>query len=429
VDPYVSVYAQHFLLDAKERGFPVPPEGLSQGAGYLQRLAGSEGASLFDERTRAYAVYLLTRQGVVTTGYATSLERRVQKTYPDAWKQDLTGAFLAATYQLLRQDGHAGSLIGASRFDQKRAADYQFYDDGLTHDAMLLYLIARHFPERMGGLKAQAIDAIVTPIEHGSYNSLSSAYSIMALDAYVAAAGPVAGGRFTVTETLKDGTRRAVPLPAGTFPQADVSAAAQQVGFSSDARVAAFYLLTQAGFDRTIPAQPLSQGLEVLRQYTDMNGKPVTDVTLGDELQVHLRFRALGAHPIAAVALVDLLPGGFEVVENPPATVTLAPMPTRRTGNEAEGEGEGEGEGEHAASAWTPNFGEALGWSPDYAEVREDRVNVYGLADASAREFVYKVKATAAGSFAVPPAYGEGMYDRAVRAWSQPGKIVVRRPK
>src|SRR5207244_5615178 len=101
-------------------------------------------------------------------------------------------------------------------------------------------------------------------------------------------------------------------------------------------------------------------------------------------------------------------------------------MPTRRTGNEAEGEGEGEAE---AASAWTPNFGEAVGsWSPDSAEVREDRVNVYGLADASAREFVYKLKATAAGSFAVPPAYGEGVYDRAVQAWSQPGKGVVRRP-
>ena len=61
--------------------------------------------------------------------------------------------------------------------------------------------------------------------------------------------------------------------------------------------------------------------------------------------------------------------------------------------------------------------------------VREDRVNVYGLANASAREFVYTVKATAVGSFAVPPAHGEGMYDRAVRAWSQPGRLVVRRPK
>ena len=53
---------------------------------------------------------------------------------------------------------------------------------------------------------------------------------------------------------------------------------------------------------------------------------------------------------------------------------------------------------------------------------------MYGEADEAAREFVYTVKATAVGSFAVPPAYGEGMYDRTVRAWSEPGRIVVKRP-
>jgi hypothetical protein len=96
----------------------------------------------------------------------------------------------------------------------------------------------------------------------------------------------------------------------------------------------------------------------------------------------------------------------------------------------SDSESEGETEEGDGASSWTPTFGQAVGaWSPEYAEVREDRVNVYGLADASAREFVYSVRATAVGTFAVPPAYGEGMYDRSVRAWSQPGRIVVRRPK
>ena len=218
-----------------------------------------------------------------------------------------------------------------------------------------------------------------------------------------------------------------LPFPAGTFPLADVSAAAAQVGYASDAPVNAFYLLSQAGFDRRIPDSAFSRDLEVLREYTDKNGKPVSDVTLGDEFQVHLRFRALGARPVASVALVDLLPGGFEVVEQARATVA----PARRINNEGEAQGEVEGvEGRAgAASQWTPTFGQAVGsWVPDYAEVREDRVNVYGLADASAREFVYTVKATASGSFAVPPAYGEGMYDRGVRAWSPPGRIVVRRP-
>jgi uncharacterized protein YfaS (alpha-2-macroglobulin family) len=425
VDDYVSVYAQHFLLEARERGFPVPREVLSLGAGYLQRLAGTEGGSLFEERTRAYAIYLLTRQGAITTSYATSLQRRVETTYGAAWKQDLTGAFLAATYQLLRQTGLAGSLISASRFDTNRPADYAFYDDGLTHDAMLLYLLARHFPARLESVKAAAIDAIVAPVSRGAYNSLSSAYAILGLDAYVAATEPVAAGRFTLTETLADGSNRVLPLPLGTFPDAAVSPGAQTVGFASDAAVPAFYLLSQAGFDRAIPARARSEGLEVLREYTDAGGKPVTEVALGDELQVHLRFRALGTRPVANVALLDLLPGGFEVEVAATTVAAVVAGPARRPPELEEGS---ESEREDEPEMWTPPFGEAVGsWSPDYAEVREDRVNVYGVADAAVREFVYTVRATAVGSFAVPPAYGEGMYDRAVRAWSQPGRIVVRR--
>ncbi|HEY6807415.1 MAG TPA: hypothetical protein VI160_01410, partial [Gemmatimonadales bacterium] len=314
---------------------------------------------------------------------------------------------------------------------------YADYDDGLIHDATLLYLIARHFPGRIDAIRSSAIDAIVAPLAQGSYNSLSSAYTILALDAYVTAAGPVAAGHYTISEALKNGTRQLLSLPAGTFPEADVSPNARAVEFASDAPVNAFYLLSQSGFDRTIPARPFSSGIEVFRDYTDKNGKPVTSVTLGDEIQVHLRFRALGNDPIQDVALVDLLPGGFEVVENPvtPAAAragVLAPRiggaPDTASANE-EGDGEGDEEGATSDTAWVPTFGQGTGaWTPEYAEEREDRVNVYGFADKDAHEFVYTIKATAVGSFAVAPAYAEGMYDRSVKAWSQPGRIVVKRP-
>ena len=93
----------------------------------------------------------------------------------------------------------------------------------------------------------------------------------------------------------------------------------------------------------------------------------------------------------------------------------------------AETGGEGEGEGESVESAWTPPFREVVGtWRPEYVEAREDRVVVYGYAEQAVQEFVYTVKATAAGSFAFPPAFGEGMYERSVRAWSQAGRMVVK---
>src|SRR5258708_13644446 len=127
-------------------------------------------------------------------------------------------------------------------------------------------------------------------------------------------------------------------------------------------------------------------------EYTEKNGKPITTVTLGDELQVHLRFRALGAQPISSVALVDLLPGGFEVVENAtPAPQVASFRPVRRPTNQGEGEGEGGG-GEREGAAWIPTFGAAVGsGSPEDAEVREDRVNGYGVAHAPAPGFASAV--------------------------------------
>ena len=64
---YVSVYAMHFLIEARERGRAVPNDIILNGNNYLRTLAGSDGGGLEEERTRAYAIYVLTRQGIVTT--------------------------------------------------------------------------------------------------------------------------------------------------------------------------------------------------------------------------------------------------------------------------------------------------------------------------------------------------------------------------
>jgi len=59
--------------------------------------------------------------------------------------------------------------------------------------------------------------------------------------------------------------------------------------------------------------------------------------------------------------------------------------------------------------------------------VREDRVVLYGSIGPKAEELSYRVKATVAGSFVVPPVKAESMYDRSVFARSLGGKITVTR--
>ena len=153
----------------------------------------------------------------------------------------------------------------------------------------------------------------------------------------------------------------------------------------------------------------LSRGIEIVRDYTDEQGKPVTQVTLGQKINVHLKVRANSKEGQSNLAIVDLLPGGFEVVQQTP------PEPAD-AGEESEDRG-----------GWqSPLAATGSTWAPDYSDIREDRVIIYGSAGTEVQEFVYQIKATNTGSFIVPPAYGEAMYDREVQAMSAGGgKLVV----
>jgi len=67
-------------------------------------------------------------------------------------------------------------------------------------------------------------------------------------------------------------------------------------------------------------------------------------------------------------------------------------------------------------------------FSPEYVDVREDRVVLYGTVGSSVTEYIYRIKATNTGQFVMPPAFAEGMYDRTVRARSVGSKVTVSKP-
>jgi hypothetical protein len=60
VNRFISVFAMDFLYEAKEKGYVVPQDALTRGARFLGDTAASDS---YDETTRAYAFYLLAREG------------------------------------------------------------------------------------------------------------------------------------------------------------------------------------------------------------------------------------------------------------------------------------------------------------------------------------------------------------------------------
>ena len=415
---YVSVYAMQFLIEAKERGQRLPGDMLDAGNRYLHQLAADESdASLAGLRERAFAIYLLTREGNVTTNDLAALQKRLDERYPQQWRDDLAAAYLAASLKLLKQDKEADRLMAGPqnvlvRSQIEQAYRYARYYDPLIRDAGILYLLAKHFPERVQALPPIALTNILQPLRKGWYNTLSSAQTILALDAYGARA--VAAGKLSLSELHQDGSAAPIGTPEGSLVRAAFTAATGGLRIVNDADLHAWYALTQAGFDRAPPTTELKQGLEIVREYTNTDGATIASVKLGEELDVHLKIRATEVDSIGNIAIVDLLPGGFEPV--------LQPSPVAEAGDDANAD-------TRAATnppAWRSPIG--LGsstWNLEYADVRDDRVVIYGTATRDVQQFVYRIRATNAGTFVVPPAYGESMYDRTVQARSLGGKIEV----
>ncbi|MEO4045727.1 alpha-2-macroglobulin [Pseudomonas sp. CAU 1711] len=417
VAPYASLYATDFLIEAKERDFPVPGDLLGRANGYLSQLANGPSEGLDELRNRAYAAYLLTRQGVVTSGALADIRERYETYHGKHWQQDIGAAYLAASYKLLKQDKQADALFAQQvwRNLEQGWHSYGLYYDPLVHDAEHLRLLARHFPDELDEVPVKLLDALGARLSEQRYNSLSAALLLRALDNYGERAEQDLGLR--VSAWL--GKQGEQPLSlSGKPPLAEVPMAAKMILLRKSGDAPVFYMLSEAGYDHGAPNKVIANGLEVSHEYTDLEGEPLERVTVGDEFLVRLRLRAKDFDQVQQVAVVDLLPGGTEPVYNQPA-------PARQSDEEYDEEGEYEQE-----PGWQPPIGEYAmsDWRPEFADVRDDRVVLYGTVYRDAATFVYRVRATNAGTFGTPPAYAEGMYDSSQQARGKAGTLTIVKP-
>ncbi len=391
-DPFVSTYVVQFLLGAKDQGATVPRAMLDAANRYLHSLAGNNYYNdLPGLRLRALAVYLLTRQGVVTSNYIAQMLEILQKSYKGQWENDLCAAYLASSYQLMRKQDEAEALMGGlwKRVNQASADfGWQGVFDPLSQEAIVIYLAGRHFPGLMQGVAPQSLESLTAPLAKANFNTISAAMTMLALDSYAQQAlSPEVSEKLRLSQIV-DGNEKVLAHSQNGLLASNFSGQADKLKLENQADLPAWFSLLQAGFDKTPPARASANGLEIIREFKDMAGNGVSQVKMGQEIIVHLKVRAVNNQHISNVAIIDLLPGGFEVVRNNNSLSTPAEA--------------------------------AVNWRPSHVDVREDRVVFYTTVSPGISEFRYIIKATNQGVYAVPPAYAEAMYRRDINANSAP---------
>ncbi|PYK17761.1 MAG: hypothetical protein DME55_08990 [Verrucomicrobia bacterium] len=386
-----SVYVMDFLSTAKTAGFAPPADMFASGLRYLQKMVTLEPSTLADARTIAYGIYVLTREGVVTTNYILNLRDYLDQHQTDIWQNDVTGVYLAGALKLLHKDKDADDLIGAYKIANDSSGDYDDFCQPLGANAQYITVLARAFPSRLKGISAAEFEQILQPIGRGEFNTLSAAYAVSALKSYshaIAQTLPV----LSIAEIHKDKREVALTSGAKLLQRTAFSKDAIALRFNSAGKLSgpgAFFQVVEAGFDRHVPTQPVTAGLEVHRELLDKDNQPVTRTKLGEPIHVRLQARTVRDEPVTNVAIIDLLPGGFEVVgaSLQPGVSTIAGV--------------------------------------DYVDVREDRAVFYATVSSSVLEINYQIKSSNRGEFTVPPIFAESMYERAIKGCGVGGKISV----
>ncbi|HST30423.1 MAG TPA: alpha-2-macroglobulin [Chthoniobacterales bacterium] len=387
-----SAYVMDFLSEAKVAGFPPPAEMFSTGLRSLQRMVAKQPSDLIDARRIAYAIYVLTREGVITTNYILNLQDYLKKKNEGEWENDLTGVYLAGSLKLLHKDKDAETLIDKFKLDNKSERTYEDFCQPLGTNAQYVTVLARQFPARLKKISATQFEQILKPIGDGQFNTLSAAYAVQALTAYshVVAQNPP---QLTIAEVHRDRREVSLVSAAKLLQRAQFSKDATALRFKSAPLMTgpgAFYQVVEAGYDRRLPEKAMSEGLEIFRELLDKDDKPITRTKLGEPVHVRLRVRSTKSdETFTNVAVVDLLPGGFEVV----------------------------------GSSLQPGVSSING--VDYVDVREDRAIFFGTATENVLEINYQIKSTNRGEFVVPPVFAESMYERNIKGRGVGGKITV----
>ena len=389
----LSVYVTHFLTEAKEANHTLPSAMMDAALNRMKQIARGPRT---DPDEQAAAIYLLTRNGQVTTNYLLNLRDTLEKQQKGKWQSTLAGAYIASTYALLQKQSEGDKLMRAwwASCDKKPKLErwyYGWFDEPQVKQSQGFALLCRHFPDIAKGFGFDEIAMITEPIRANHFNTYSAAYGVLALKAF---------SKVAQQANLKlsmQALTAAEPLPLASngsgVQRSKFDAGLKGIRFLLDKNgsdLGAYYQVSESGFDKTPPTKVIADGLEVSRDLFDASGKPLGELKVGEVAMVTIRVRNNSPEALNDVAVLDMLPGGFMLAPN----------------------------------GLKPGKGEA---GADYLDVREDRAVFFThLGKAESKTFTYGIKPVCAGKFAVPPVFAECMYDRGVKGRAGGGSVEVK---
>jgi Large extracellular alpha-helical protein len=390
-----TVYAGHFLLEAKKAGFDVDNSLLNGVLGYINyRLKNRETITYYYNgnlqkkiapKEVAYGLYVLALAGkpnVSTMNY--------YKANPELLSLD-SRYLLSAAYAIAGDKARFKELLPAAFSGEVSVAQTggSFYSP-IRDEAIALNALLDVDPGN-GQIQLMANHVVNQLKQRSWYSTQECSFSLLSLGKMARAAN-----KATVTAEIKVNGKT-----VGTVGDAPVTLTAKQLGGTNVEIVAKgegrlYYFWQSEGISASGDYKEEDNYLRIRRKFFDRNGRLINDNTFSqnDLVIVQLTLEKAYSGRVENIAITDMLPAGFEI-ENP-RTKEIPGMDWIKDAN-----------------------------TPTAIDVRDDRINLFVDSYSPKQVYYYAVRAVSPGIFKMGPVAAEAMYNGEYHSYHGAGTIRI----
>ena len=405
VNPWSSIYASHFLVEARKAGYEVADRvydamlrGLKTEAKFSPNTEDNFRSSLGEAQEirkkislATYAAYVLAAAGHPDRGTMHYLKNRGLSGLSDYSHFQLAGAFalsgeLETSLSMLPVSVSPNFNKGNGQRETGGTLDSPIRAQAIMLD-VLAEVNENHpsIPMLVQNLSEAASEG------NRWATTQENAFAFLALGKILK---KQMDRNYTGTLTLNG--EHFADFDAAETRYADKAWDGTRVQLSVKGEGSCYYYWSAFGIQRDSFIEEYERELQVRRRYFNKDGEERTGTFVHGELLIaEVNVKALTAN-LENVVVVDMLPTGFEI-ENPRLE-------------------------SRAGIPWL----KSQDFKPDYIDIRDDRLIFFGTFPRQReRKFYYALRAVTQGEFTLPPIVAEAMYDTTKSAVTGSMRIAV----
>ena len=384
-----SIYAAHFLVEARKAGYSVSDRvhrDMLRGLRRVVRDRENDDALT----TRVYALYVLAAAGKPERSSMIYLKDNKLEAMPAAARFQLAGAF-----GLIGDRRTAEALLPTQIHPQTVPRETGgTFRSSIRENAIILDVLSEILPENPS--VPILVKSLTDAAETGQwYTTQDNAFAFLALGKILKRKGE---DEFTGEATVNGQPHVTFGTESNTLSESTLGG--KEIQLRIDGSGTCYYYWQAAGIPQDADIDEYDKGIHVRRAYLDRDGDPLDyrKIKQGDLLVAKITMHAPDKN-LDNIIVADLLPAGLEI-ENP-RLESREDIP------------------------WI----EEQSWRVDYMDLRDDRLLLFlDLPGGQTRTFYYALRAVTVGEYTLPPIAAECMYDPSYTSVASSGVVSVVEP-